>query len=188
MLTLMIEAIEEPDKRAFIGWLYDEFKLLMFATAGKYVSDPDAQEDIVQDGLVNLIRKADMLMQQERCILSSYIVSTIRNTAFNYLKRQNLIRSHTSHVEDSFAETEDDAPSLDEMLILMEKKAQLWDIWELLQAEEQFLLSGKYLLGYSDQELAEQLGCKASSVRMKLTRARRKALSLLTAAKEEYTP
>ena len=37
----------------------------------------------------------------------------------------------------------------------------------------------KKLKDYTDEELAEQLGCKASSIRMKLTRARRKAFQIL---------
>lgn len=41
-------------------------------------------------------------------------------------------------------------------------------------------MEGKYILGYTDAELADMLGCKKSSVRMKLTRARRRAFQLMT--------
>ena len=42
-----------------------------------------------------------------------------------------------------------------------------------MREEEKQLLYGKYLMDLSDAELAQMLGCKPSSVRMKLTRARR---------------
>ena len=42
-----------------------------------------------------------------------------------------------------------------------------------MKEDEQQLLMGKYLMDLSDAELAQTLGCKASSIRMKLTRARR---------------
>ena len=59
-------------------------------------------------------------------------------------------------------------PSLDERIMLAEQK------------EDRLLLEGKYILGYTDAELADMLGCKKSSVRMKLTRARRRAFQLMT--------
>ena len=60
----------------------------------------------------------------------------------------------------------------------------LLDIWPVLPKETQILLKGKYILGYTDQELACQLKCKPSSIRMKLTRARRAALLLLSERNE----
>ena len=35
-------------------------------------------------------------------------------------------------------------------------------------------------MGYKDAELADMLGCKKDSIRMKLTRARRRAFQLMT--------
>ena len=42
-----------------------------------------------------------------------------------------------------------------------------------MKEDEQQLLMGKYLMDLSDAELAQTLVCKASSIRMRLTRARR---------------
>lgn len=41
------------------------------------------------------------------------------------------------------------------------------------------LLERKYILGYENEELGRMLGCRTDSVRMKLTRARRKVLRLM---------
>ena len=41
------------------------------------------------------------------------------------------------------------------------------------------ILFGKYIMGYSDKELAVQRGCSQDSIRMALTRARRNARKLL---------
>ena len=41
------------------------------------------------------------------------------------------------------------------------------------------LLRGKYIEGKSAQELAEMLGCKPDSIRMKMLRARRRAFHIL---------
>ena len=69
---------------------------------------------------------------------------------------------------------------MDELLILAEKRQQIQYVFGSLSDEDQFLLQGKYFLGQSDAELASQLGCKPSSIRMKLTRARRNAFKKIT--------
>ena len=73
-----------------------------------------------------------------------------------------------------------EARSLDEQVSLSELKARLSALWPRFSEEEQILLEGKYILGYTDQELALQVECKPASIRMKLTRARRRALQILT--------
>ena len=54
--------------------------------------------------------------------------------------------------------------------------------WSRLDDGSRDLLAGKYILEKSDDEIAEELGCASGSVRMKLTRARRR---LLETMKEE---
>lgn len=56
-----------------------------------------------------------------------------------------------------------------------------------LSAEDRALLEGKYILGDSDEMLARTLHCKPSSIRMKLTRARRRALKLLEQEGADFT-
>ena len=66
--------------------------------------------------------------------------------------------------------------SPEENLILTEQKHAFIKIWQELEQEDRFLLEGRYILRYTDRELAEEIGCQPNSVRMKLTRARRKVL------------
>ncbi|OUN10095.1 hypothetical protein B5G42_11275 [Flavonifractor sp. An91] len=70
-------------------------------------------------------------------------------------------------------------PSLDDHLLQTERLERLAEVWDLLPEDDQLLLEGKYILGQEDTELADMLGCKASSIRMKLTRARRRAFQLM---------
>lgn len=180
MLMFLSSVPCSPSDREFVIWLYEEYHRLMFSVVKQYIPDFSVHEDIVQECLVNLIKKVSILLPMERCALSSYIVSTVRNTSINYLKHQGRVLKHQMAVED---DKEDEvlavgAP-LDELIILMERKSKLKTIWPMLRKEEQILLEGKYILGYSDRELALQLKCKPDSIRMKLTRARRKALKLL---------
>lgn len=170
---------EENSACAFLLWLYDEFYRLMFFTAQKYLADPSQLEEVVQESLRKLIEKVDRLQSFPHSILTGYIVATVRNTALTYRKRQ-VKHSRVISLEDIDLEAPDDRESMDESLIHEEELAGLHAIWSQLSKEEQLLLEGKYLLEYSDPELAQLLGCQSASVRMKLTRARRRVQKLLT--------
>lgn len=65
------------------------------------------------------------------------------------------------------------------MMDLSGYRVLLSKIWPRLPEDDRVLLEGKYILGYSDQELAEEIGCQANSIRVKLTRARRRALAII---------
>ena len=87
-------------------------------------------------------------------------------------------------VEGSDAEISS-APSIEEILLLKEEIHTLLSVMDQLKEEERTLLYGRYLLGLSDEEVAETIQCKPSSVRMKLTRVRRKVMDMMKQAEGE---
>lgn len=167
---------EKPgDDREFILWLYNEFKALMLATVRRYVQSPEDQEDILQESVVKLMGKAALLRGKERRVLASYVVFTVGNTAKKHLRRANLERARMDELSED-ADYPSDLPPLDELMALRERDVRLEDILGRLSEDDRTLLVGKYILGLTDEELGAELNCKADSVRMKLTRARRRAL------------
>lgn len=60
-----------------------------------------------------------------------------------------------------------------------------WTPWPRLDENTRWLLEARYILDYSDGELARELGVKPDSVRMALTRARRKARRLMESQHNE---
>lgn len=178
MISFTINSIENDSDREFITNLYKEFKYMMLSTARKYISNPEDQEDVVQESIIRLIGKADILRGKERCVLGAYVVYTVRNVAKNHLRHAAVEKNHFDALDEN-AEYDAGLPALDELMALRERNVHLEDLLERLSPGERTLLIGKYVLGYSDDELAKQLGCKPASVRMKLTRARRRALTLI---------
>ena len=181
MLALISAAIEDPDDQEFMTQFYLEYERLMYATVRKRLTDPEAAKDIVQECITKLIPKISFLRRQERCIKASYVVSTVRNTTINYMRKHGRTDGRCCSLE---GQDEQDMvmpeTSLDERIIFEEQKDRLMQIWGSLPEEDQLLLEGKYILGYKDTELADMLGCKKDSIRMKLTRARRRAFQLMT--------
>lgn len=178
MLPVVIAAMDDPQDRDFLTQLYLEYEKLLFSTAWKFTASHHDAEEIVQSSLERLIKKVSTLRRLERCTLTAYIVSTVRNTAINYLRKAERIRLAETDIDE---QPEMAAPqlSMDDLLILRENRQKIAAAWSYISETDRLLLEGKYLLGMSDSELATQLGCKPDSVRMKLTRARRKAMKIM---------
>ena len=164
----------------FITQLYYKFNRLMFFTANKYTSDLHQSEEIVQECLKNLIEKTSTLKTLSSEALACYVVTATKNTAINCLKRSAKAQEKIITLsETDFEKIHDSAPTLDEIIITKAEIEHIKTIWPTLDAESRYLLEGKYILGYDNTTLSNGLNCQPNSVRMKLTRARRKLIQLL---------
>lgn len=178
MISFFFTSEYELSDSDFMVTLYSDFEKLLFATAYKYTSDREVAEDIVQETLLNLCEKINTIKSMKRIVLAAYIRTSVRNVAINMLKYQSHDADHRTN--DYYCDPEKlQSSSLEDAMLLVRYKDLLRKIWPGLSKEEQVLLEGKYILGYSDHELSEITGCKASSVRMKLTRARRHAFAII---------
>lgn len=180
MITYIAASACSPSDKEFMVQLVKDYNRMMFSVAKQYEADQGTREDIIQDSLEKLIQKVSVLRQMESCILAGYIATTVRHTAINQLRKDSKRKERQCEWnEQREIEYSSDSRTLEDLLVLSERKSKLWQIWPRLSEEERFLLEGKYILGYDNSELALQFGCKPDSIRMKLTRARRKAFDLM---------
>lgn len=180
MLGWILGMVDDLDSQPDIEEIYTKYKRLMYATAGKFTKNVEDQKDIVQTGMERLIRIFSVPTARKRCISAGYIVFTIRSVAIDFLRKQSRDEGkRISLDDDQLSEISSTDRALEKLLQSSEDAQQLWQLWPRLSAEDRILLEGKYILDYSDEELAFILECKPGSVRMKLTRARRRAAKLL---------
>lgn len=85
---------------------------------------------------------------------------------------------HASTAEVDEISAVDSEPSPEDVVLLSENLEQFHKAFAKLSMEDQRLLEGRYILDMDDEALAESFHCKPASVRMKLTRARRRAMKL----------
>lgn len=174
MFPLAILTIENDDDREFMAKLYIEYRWLIFSEAKKLVGY-NVAEDIVQDSIVKLIDKIDLLKTFDKKRATSYIAETAKNSAISYLRGSGN-RPIFFDTVDSF---EDSGIDVERIAIKNLDYESLRKIWPKLKPETQTLLIMKYELLLSNEEIAERYSIKAESVRMRLTRARREAFKLL---------
>lgn len=176
MFGLFSALPEDASDSEYIVWLYDTYHRLMFATAGHYLSNPADQEDAVQDSLCALVKNAKTVRALNKRVLPSYLVSTVKNTAITILRGQ---KGQPLSLDDEAIGDANTPAAPEDSFRYLGHKEQIAALWKSLSPADRFLLEGKYILGYSDAQLASRLNCKEESIRMKLTRVRRRALQII---------
>ncbi len=179
MIPYCILVIEDDDDREFMASLYINYKNLMYSTIHEIVKSKDDAEDLMQDVIEKLIDKISLLRSRTRDQLVNYIISACKFAALNHI-RDNENRQGTSFDDClELPDSENGGREIELRIIKGEELDALRRVLPQMDFRTQCLLEGYYFLDKSIAELGQELGIKSDSVRMYLTRARKKAFELL---------
>ena len=178
MIPLVILAIEDDDDREFIKAFFQKYERLMYSEIYKFTSEPADVDDILQTVLVKLIEKVRLLRSMERNPRVNYLITAIKNTSINMVCRKRQIDSLDD--VDWFDKNQPQAPDeVEDMVFRREAVFRIEAVWPLLDEKNRFLLRARYFLGMNQEEIAAELNIKPDSVRMEMSRARKKVRELL---------
>lgn len=138
MLPLIILAIEDESEKAFMTWLYLQYRRLIYSEVQKTVGNTDEAEDLLQPVVEKLIEKLPLLRWMEQSKLVNYIISTAKNTAYNSLrgKEQEILWEDQEELADP-------APMPEEHILAQEDLYRLARVWIDLDKKTQYLLSAR---------------------------------------------
>ena len=159
----------------FLAAFYEQYRGYLYYTARKFTDSPQDCEDIIQDTMVRLLRNEENLRQLRGNQAATYLYLTVRSV---FADRQSRVREQAAddHVLELAQVSQEDGRTEDGL-------NAKWDaqiLKQQLPRRDWQMLELKYIAGYSDQEIAAEMGCNAGSVRTLLSRVRRRAKSLLT--------
>ena len=180
-MLIFTTMINDVDDRAFMQEVYQQNERLMYAIALKYASNTQDCEDIVHDTVEKLCKNIAKIKELPNSALRAYVVYAVRNTAINFRKHQSTINRHIQQLSGDDSNSEYDQPEsiIERIEDLQEKRTRLTKVWTQLTDAEQELLYRKYVLDQTTEELAGIFQCSRDSIRMRLSRARRKSLRLM---------
>lgn len=158
MFPLIFSTIIDADDRAFMEELYNKYHKLIYSQIRRLSQDPYEVEEIAQESLLRLIEKVSLLQTLPRDRLVNYIISTARYTAFGYFrvkKRHEMISldtlESTPHGHWSFES------NLEDLVLRKIESETLYSVWMRLKERDQILLNMKYILDYSNEDIADFL-------------------------------
>ena len=180
-MLIFATMINDVDDRAFMQEVYQQNERLMYAISLKYASNTQDCEDIVHDTVEKLCKNIAKIKELPNSALRAYVVYAVRNTAINFRKHQSTINRHIQQLSGDDSSSEYDQPEsiIERIEDLQEKRTSLTKVWMQLTDAEQELLYRKYVLDQTTKELAGIFQCSRDSIRMRLSRARRKSLRLM---------
>ena len=91
MLPLIFSTIEDAGSREFMEQLYIKYSKLIYSQVYKLTRDSYEVEEIVQESLVHLIEKVDLLQTLPRDRLVNYIISTARYTGYAFFRKKRKV-------------------------------------------------------------------------------------------------
>lgn len=162
------------EDKAFFQTFYEEHKNFLFYIARQYTQDLSDCEDIVQDSILRLMANVTSLKDLSSGAAAKYIALTVRTAYLDWAKRKSRQQEiPTDHqILEQLLEQD---PLPDNITAAGELQA----LKESLSSRDWLVLEGKYILGYSQEELGELIGVTPDSIRMILHRARIKARDIL---------
>lgn len=165
------------DDAAFFQGFYEENRGFLFYICRQY-SDCEC-DDLMQDVLLRLMRNTEKLRILNRQQAAKYIALTVRSVYLD-IQRKHLGNQEIS-LDDPVAQllNNQNAPEQTSMTDLLSMQQEVTLLKSSLSARDWHILEGKYILGYDQKELSRQIGVSPDSIRMILSRARKKARSIL---------
>ena len=167
-----------PSDNVFFQHFYESNIKYMYYIARRYTQIPSDCEDIVQDALVRLIKNISKIKALNRCAIAQYIVLTIRSAFLDNEKSKH--GSKVIFLDDNTLEALIKADILiAEGMPDISARLEVQQLKKELPPRDWLILEGKYILGYSHEELARMIGVNPDSIRMILCRARERARKIL---------
>ena len=157
---------------------YEAHKNFMYYIARKYVPSQVDCDDIVQETTLRLLNNISTLSALSHNKAAKYIALTVKSVFLDMEKQKH--GNKTYFLSDEILEIlleaellpEDDISNLSSRMAVESLKRSL-------PPRDWIALEAKYLMGYTQDELAPLLGVTPDSVRMILCRAREKARIIL---------
>lgn len=161
----------------FFQAFYEEQKEFLLYLAYRFTQNKGEQEDLIQETLLRLMKNTEVLRQLGREQTAKYIELTVKTSYLDIEQRkckEKLILLDEAALEAMLRQTDTDSASEAVDTLRADLRDRDWAV-----------LEGKYILGYSNQELSSIFGISANSMRSLLSRARRRARKILSITHKE---
>lgn len=178
-MLLVINAIASDSDRSFMEALYvDNYPYMVNAARRILAASPNI-EDVVEDAVISLIGKIDLLRSLSVDKRRKYVVVTAKNAALQEVRRhgtrKDMLRLGLYDVYERIAD-----PTQGPLAQLIEKESleEMREIISQLSDVDQLILYYRTEMHYNCLEIAEIMNISHPACRTRLARARKKIHSL----------
>jgi RNA polymerase sigma-70 factor (ECF subfamily) len=168
----LLEDCRKGDRKAQRD-VYEKYSGLMFSVCRRYISEPEAAEDVLVCGFMKVFSKIDQFKSEGS--FEGWVRRIMVNESLTYIRKN---KSLYMQVEIENAEREPDYSQLSDHL----EEEDLMKMINRLPAGYRTVFNLYAIEGFSHKEIAEQLGISENTSKSQLSRARAHLQKLLIEA------
>ncbi|MGI6013963.1 MAG: RNA polymerase sigma factor [Oscillospiraceae bacterium] len=159
----------------FIESLYTtHYKVLKHAALNYTKGNEDLAEDRVQETILRIFKKADVLRTLTPCQQKKYLIQTVKNLCLDEIAKAVRKNTLQQKLTDQLVETLFSLESTTEINLIKQAEIDaLWYAIECLPEREQTLLVRRYILKHNDNDIAAAIGVNSNSIRVYTQRAKK---------------
>ena len=166
--------------------LYAKYNRLMFAIAWRYTKDPHEVADIVSNSCLKLMKNLATLKTLGAQQQKTYIVQTVKHTAFNEQKKNTFWRAHSISMNAEAVHQVPGVENVEKTIELKEKLAFVLRVIDSLPQKERLMLTLRFQAGKDCKEIASIVGLSEESIHKYISRARKKIKAALSKEEENH--
>lgn len=156
-----IARLKQRDESAF-GQLYDNYSGALYGVLARMLSNEELAQDALQEGFVKIWKNIDSF-DPGRGNLFTWMLNIVRNHAIDMLRSKN-IKQKIQKLDDNVRSiNKSNHSAIDDEHILIK------ELVDQLKPEHRQMIEMAYFMGYTQEELAEELNMPLGTVK---TRAR----------------
>lgn len=145
----------------------------LYRLAYRFLKDPDDAKDALQEVYIKLWKLKDKL--EEYKSIEAFAMTVTKNHCLDKIKLKRTVSLEAKHTYDR--SNEDADPQL--KLELKDDIQRVTDLLSLLPDQQRMILELKDIEGYSYEEIEEVMDLPVNTIRVNLSRARKKIRELL---------
>jgi RNA polymerase sigma-70 factor (ECF subfamily) len=186
----LVERVKSGDQQAF-DLLVRKYQHKVYGLVSRFISDPAAVEDVVQESFIKAYRSLDRFRGESAFYTWLYRIAV--NTAKNYLVAKGR-RPPDADIDAGDAEQMSGAEIMrevgtpEDVALSKEMSRRVLEVVEELPADLRTALTLREIEGLTYEEIAKVMDCPIGTVRSRIFRAREavnNALEALSQEKEE---
>lgn len=167
----LVRRIVEDKRSDDFGQLYDRYSQKVYHKCISFVKDLDLAQDLTHDIFLKVFVSLSRFNHQSR--FSTWLYSVTYNFCVDYIRKNSKVRQEGEEALANVADTNDSAEERE----LMQMEAQrLQRVLDTIPVKDKMILLMKYQDEMSVQDIMAAMEVAESAVKMRLKRARQRAL------------
>ena len=176
---LKLLALKQGDEKVFES-VFKEYYVQLCVHVRRYIIDPEAAEEVVQDMFFKVWEKRNVLSVHTS--LNAYLYKAVTNQALNYIKYQKITNQYKDYV--GFTTDITSETTAHDELVSNDLEAKIDFLVKSMPERRRMVFEMSRFEGLKYSEIAEKLNISVKTVEIQMS----KALAFLRERLKEYLP